>query len=289
MQEKVAIRGNEILILDEKLKHGANVRAKGSEIEIGALAMQKGCLLSPAAIGFLSGIGITEVSVYPMPTISIIITGKELQQPGEKLAFGQVYESNSYSLNAALKIAGIEDIRFFQADDDLEILKDILEKALKSSDVVLLTGGVSVGDYDFVIEASQLCNVVEIFHKVKQKPGKPLFFGKQNQKLVFGLPGNPSSVLNCFYNYVLPAISQLSNKKNPVVQIQAKLTAAYHKPIEITQFLKGFYNNGLATPLNAQDSYRLSSFAHANCLICLNEGQENFREGENVIVFLLPE
>ncbi|UKT62261.1 molybdopterin molybdotransferase MoeA [Pedobacter mucosus] len=289
MQEKIATVNDEVSVLDEKLKLGANVRAKGSEVKTNALAMQKGNLLTPAAIGFLAGIGITEVSVYPMPKVSIIVTGKELQQPGNKLNFGQVYESNSFSLKAALKIAGIENVHVFQADDELDILKNILDEAMQISDVVLLTGGVSVGDYDFVIEATHLCEVDEIFHKVKQKPGKPLYFGKKNQQLVFGLPGNPSSVLNCFYNYVLPAIYSLSNKVNAVKEIKAKLAAAYQKPAGLTQFLKGFYEDGFATPLNAQESYRLSSFAQANCLIVLTETQENFQEGEIVNVLLLPE
>ncbi len=288
MQEKINILNKNILVFDERLILGANVRAQGSEIKSGALAMKKGNLLTPAAIGFLAGIGITEVSVYPLPKVAIIVTGKELQQPGEKLNFGQVYESNSFSIKAALKIAGIENVSIFQADDELEILKNILEKALKVSDIVLLTGGVSVGDYDFVIEAAKLCDVVEIFHKVKQKPGKPLYFGKKNKKLVFGLPGNPSSVLNCFYNYVLPAVFLLSKKENAVKEIEAKLAYSYQKPSGLTHFLKGFYKDGFATPLNAQESYRLSSFAQANCLICLPEEQENFEKNEVIKVLLLP-
>ncbi|MFC3559212.1 molybdopterin molybdotransferase MoeA [Pedobacter jamesrossensis] len=288
MQEKIIQTDNKITIRDEKLSVGLNVREKGSEIKSGALAIEKDALLSPAAIGFLAGIGVTEVEVYPMPRVSIIITGNELQQPGLALNFGQVYESNSYSLSAALKKEGVYNIEILTAEDNLETLTKVIESALQNSDLVLLNGGVSVGDYDFVTKAANACGIEQIFHKVKQKPGKPLFFGKKNNQLVFGLPGNPSSVLSCYYNYVLPALKMLSNKENSVVEVNAELTHNYKKPTGLTHFLKGQFANGKATPLNAQESYRLSSFAQANCLICLNEEQEIFNAGGAVKVLLLP-
>ena len=288
MQEKIIRTGNNIKVQDERLSFGINVRAKGSEIKSGELAMNKGTLLSPAAIGFLAGIGITEVEVYPMPKISIILTGNELQKPGLPLNFGQVYESNSYSLSAALQKEGIVDIEILTAEDNLQTLTKVIESALKNSNVVLLNGGVSVGDYDFVIKAANACGIEQIFHKVKQKPGKPLFFGKKGNQLIFGLPGNPSSVLSCFYNYVLPAIKMLSKKEHNLIEINAELTHSYKKPAGLTHFLKGQYSNGKATPLNAQESYRLSSFAVANCLICLNQEQEDFEIGENVNILLIP-
>jgi len=289
MQEKISEIEGKILIQDEQLKLGSNVRDRGSEIKAGALAMQKGDLLSPAAVGFLAGIGVAEVTVFPMPKVAIIVTGKELHQPGTELQFGQVYESNSYSLSAALKSEGISEIQIFDADDDLEILSAVLERALINNDVILLNGGVSVGDYDFVIEASKRCGIKQVFHKVKQKPGKPLFFGTKDHRLIFGLPGNPSSVLSCYYNYVLPALKGLSHKETSVKEIKAELTHNYKKPAGLTHFLKGYYQNGKATPLNAQESFRLSSFAQANCLICLNEDQEQFAAGETINVILLPD
>ncbi|MCX2452274.1 molybdopterin molybdotransferase MoeA [Pedobacter sp. PLR] len=289
MQEKVSLKGGRIVLQDEKLQPGANVRDQGAEIKFGDLAMKKGTLLSPAAIGFLAGIGILNLEVFPLPKISIIVTGKELQQPGLELGFGQVYESNSYSLSAALKIEGLAELNIFQADDDLGQLTQILDEALTLSDVVLLTGGVSVGDYDFVLEASKNCSIEQIFHKVKQKPGKPLFFGKKGTKLIFGLPGNPSSVLSCYYNYVLPGIKQLSQQADSVRYIQAKLAKDYKKPTGLSHFLKGSYENGRVSPLNAQESFRLSSFALANCLICLEEEKEDFLTGETVTIMMLPQ
>ncbi|RZJ16845.1 MAG: molybdopterin molybdenumtransferase MoeA, partial [Acinetobacter sp.] len=159
MQEKVTVKNGKILLQDPNLKKGLNAREKGSEIAAGDLAMSKGNLLTPAAIGFLAGIGVTKLAVFPMPKVAIIVTGKELQKPGQPLNFGQVYESNSYSLTAALRNEGITAIAVFEADDELDILTNILNEALATADVVLLTGGVSVGDYDFVVEASQQCGI----------------------------------------------------------------------------------------------------------------------------------
>ncbi len=228
MQEKASVLNNTITIQDDSLRQGSNVRNKGAEVKAGHLSMQGGTYLSPAAIGFLAGIGMTKVAVYPLPSVTIIVTGKELQTPGNALTYGQVYESNSYSLRAALQLAGIKKIEVVQADDDITVLKNILADALMNSDVVLLTGGVSVGDYDFVIEATKLCGIQQHFHKVKQRPGKPLYFGTKGMKPVFGLPGNPSSVLSCFYNYVLPALEGLSNKNSSIQIVSASLNKAYH-------------------------------------------------------------
>ena len=287
MQEKTSKNQGAISIEDGNLVAGANVREIGSEIRAGDLAMQEGSLLTPAALAFLAGIGIHDVEVYPMTRIAVILTGNELQQPGSPLNFGQVYESNSYSLSAALELECIRDIEILTAADTLEALTEVLKSALAQNDVVLLTGGVSVGDYDFVLQASANCGVEKIFHKVKQKPGKPLFFGMKEDKVIFGLPGNPSSVLNCYYNYVLPAVKQLSNKESSIKEVPAELMFDYRKPKGLTHFLKGNYSQGKAVPLGAQESYRLSSFAQANCLIHLKEDQEDFTAGEIVNVILI--
>ncbi|MBC7888688.1 MAG: molybdopterin molybdotransferase MoeA [Ferruginibacter sp.] len=290
MQEKVTTENGKLIIQDERLSPGGNVRLQGSEIKSGALALAAGTFLSPAAIGFLAGIGITTVEVYRKPIVSIIVTGKELQQPGNPLQYGQVYESNSVTLTAALRQINIRDVKVSLADDDLVILKTILELVMKESDVVLLTGGISVGDYDFVLEAVSQCGVKKIFHRVKQRPGKPLYFGKKNHQLVFGLPGNPSSVLTCFYEYVLPALQKLSNHTNNGLKIlQAPLAKSFQKPEGLTHFLKGFYDGEKVRALDAQESYRLSSFARANCLIKIDEDTTHCDEQENVEIHLLPE
>jgi molybdopterin molybdotransferase len=287
MQEKVSVQDKQLFIQDDQLLKGLNVRAIGSEIALGELALEKETMLSPAAIGFLAGIGVTAVKVYPTPAITIIVTGNELQEPGNALKAGQVYESNSLMLTAILQQLHINTITVVKAADDLTTLQNVLQAALQNSDVVLLTGGVSVGDYDFVVEAATRAGITQLFHKIKQKPGKPLFFGTKEAKLVFGLPGNPSSVLTCFYEYVIPALEQISKQKSSSKTIYLPLAKDYFKKGVFTNFLKGIYTDAAVLPLDAQDSFRLSSFAKANCLICLDEEEKQYKAGEIVAVHLI--
>jgi len=281
MQEKTSVTGNELFINEEDLQKGNSVRAKGSAIRAGELALEKDSILSPAAIGFLAGMGITRVNVFSRPSVSIIVTGNELQQPGLPLAYGEVYESNSFALNAVLKQLQVFDVTVYTAADEPEIVKQVLRKALSKTDLVLLTGGVSVGDYDFVVQAAEACGVTQLFHKIKQRPGKPLYFGKTENTLVFGLPGNPSSVLTCFYEYVLPAL------RADLVSLYVPWAKDFQKPAGLTHFLKGWYDGRTATPLDAQESYRMSSFATANCLIKVPEETTLCREGELAEIHLL--
>ncbi|HEY1201842.1 MAG TPA: gephyrin-like molybdotransferase Glp [Niastella sp.] len=287
MQEKVEVKNGQLHIADDQLKPGLNVRLIGSEIKAGELMLAKGDKLTPAAVGFLATTGVSEVLVYPTPVMSIIVTVNELQQPGKALLHGQVYECNSFQLRAALKLLQIEEVPVFEAKDDLQVVKDTLKYALDNSDVVLLTGGVSVGNYDFVPEAAAACGVVTLFHKLKQRPGKPLFVGTKGKKWVFGLPGNPSSVLTCFYEYVIPALEQLMQLKPVVPSIKVPLSKAYSKTAALTFFLKGYYDGQTVAPLDSQESYRLRSFAMANCLVVLPEEKMEYAVGEEVEVHLI--
>lgn len=287
MQEKVQLIDGKLVIEDDHLKQGSNLRAKGSEIQKGELALAAGAVLTPAAIGFLAGMGITSVTVFPPPRVTILITGNELQSPGNALAYGQVYDSNSFALTAVLKQYGIQQVKLMQAPDDLNILTQQLSHALDSGDIVLLTGGVSVGDYDFVVEAAKRCNVQTHFHKLKQRPGKPLFFGKKEQKLVFGLPGNPSSVLTCFYMYVLPAIMKISGKSSTLSIKQVPIKEDYYKQPGLTHFLKGYYDGEGVKALGAQESYRMRSFAEANCLIEIDEQVASCEAGTIVNIHMI--
>lgn len=288
MQEKVRINNGILEILDDQLIAGANVRKTGAEIKAGEMALSAGAMLTPAAIGFLAGLGITTVSVVPLPKVTVIITGNELQQPGESLVYGKVYDANSYSLSAALQASGIKEIQIRRAPDKLELLTEQLALALAESDIVLLTGGVSVGDYDFVIEATQRCGVTTRFHKLKQKPGKPLFFGTKDRQLIFGLPGNPSSVLTCFYMYVVPVIAKWVSGKQGLSEQKAALAGTYQKSAGLTHFLKGFFDGGKVSISGAQESFRMRSFATANCLVEIGEDVTVVEEGTIVPIHLLP-
>lgn len=288
MQEKVRTENGVLIIEDDKLQRNSNVRPIGSEIKAGELALPKGSLLTAAAIGFLAGIGVTAVSVIPDPVISMILTGNELQEPGKPLLYGQVYESNSFGLTAALESLHLSVHRIYKAEDDPEILTAILQQALNESDLVLLTGGVSVGDYDFVLQAANKCGVVQQFHKIKQRPGKPLFFGSKGDKLVFGLPGNPSSVLTCFYEYVTEALSLQTKRPLQLKTVQTVLAKDCIKPPGLTHFQKAYFDGQTVLPLTAQESYKLNSFATANCLLVLDGENDEYKTNDPITIHLLP-
>ncbi len=288
MQEKVTVEQECITIHDLNLKKGANVRLQGAEIKKGAIALHSGTYLSAGAIGFIAGLGINHFNVIPKPAVSILVTGKELQKPGNPLGHGQVYESNSYAVTAALAQQQIVNVTAQIVDDDMELLTRIIESELLKSDMVLLTGGVSVGDYDFVTKALRNAGVNTIFHKVKQKPGKPLLFGKKGNKVIFGLPGNPSSVLTCFYEYVMLAIQHLMGLPSPLVKTgYLPLLSDYNKNAGLTHFLKARVTANGVKPLDAQESFKMSSFARADCLIILDEENTVYQKGDLVAVHFI--
>lgn len=280
MQEKVKVVDGMLSIEDDALIKGSNVRIRGSEIKNGDLALSEGTYLSSAALGFLAGIGITHLIAHPKPRITIIVTGNELKTIGEPLKYGEVYESNSFALTAALKQFHLSPFKILRVEDDPVVLKNIMQEALNESDLLLLTGGVSVGEYDFVTGVATDCGIETLFHKIKQRPGKPLFFGMKNEKVVFGLPGNPSSVLTCFYEYVVNAIRKMTNGIQQVRIEKAPLAAPFRKNISFTQFLKGYYDGSSVTPLPAQESYKMNSYAKSNCLIVLEEKDEECQVGD---------
>jgi molybdopterin molybdotransferase len=287
IQEKSKVVDGFLHIEDDKLKRGDNVRLPGTEIAKDALALSSGTKLTPPAIGFLAGMGIAEVEVIPNPKVSIIVTGNELQDPGTVPEFGKVYESNSFALLAALKQLHIADVAVYKSADDINTLTEKLNEALVKSDIVLMTGGVSVGDYDFTVKVSENCRVKKVFHKIKQKPGKPIFFGKKENILFFGLPGNPASVLTCFYEYVIPAIEKMTAQNLSLEIRQVPLSTAYKKPAGITHFLKGIFDGKQVHLPEGQESYKLNSFARANCLVMIPETVTEVAAGEKVEVHLL--
>lgn len=288
MQEKTELANGQLIIKDDKLVKGQHVRPKGAETKKGETAMAAGTFLSPAALGFLAGIGFAEIPVYTPPSVTLILTGDELQSPGKPLAFGQVYDANSFQLTAALQKSGIHSIKIKYAKDTPENVHTAISEALQESDLILITGGVSVGDYDLVVPAAEECGVQTKFHKIKQKPGKPLFFGTKQNKIVFGLPGNPSSALTCFYEYVLPLIETWLHTPASVKSMMATVEHAYRKPAGLTHFVKAFYEDGKVCVLHAQESFRLHSFAQSNCFIVLPEESQGCEAGDIVEVHLLP-
>lgn len=289
MQEKVSEENGYLIINDPFLKKGANIRKTGSQIKKGAIALQKKTVITPGGIGYLAAMGITKVNIIHKPIITVIVTGSELKKPGDKLTNGQIYESNSFAIEAVLKSIGLKAKNVISIEDNEKVVFRTIKKAIAESDMVLITGGISVGDYDFTGKSLHNLGVENIFYKIKQKPGKPLFFGKSENTLIFGLPGNPAAVLSCFYEYVYPALKLIQGFKNtflPIVQLP--IANNYAKKKGLSFFLKGKTSNNFVIPLEGQESFILSSFALADCLIYLPEESENIKKGELVEVHKLP-
>lgn len=286
IQEKTTIKEKELEVHDEVTVQ-SNIRPKGEQIQKGEMALGKGTVLTPAAIGFLTTLGITEVSVYTKPSIGIIATGNELAEAGIELKHGQIYESNSLMLRTALVSSGYTDNEIFKVPDDFNSTRNLLEEVLKSKDVVLITGGISVGDYDFVGKALQELKVSQLFYKVKQKPGKPLFFGKKNDTYVFALPGNPAAALSCFYIYVQRCLRRIEGCLNfEPFTVDAISLSEYSSKGDRAQFLKADYQNGKVKILEGQSSSMLHSFAVSNALVYLSADKDKVEMGDIIQLIL---
>nr|WP_315154508.1 molybdopterin molybdotransferase MoeA [uncultured Flavobacterium sp.] len=285
--EKVVITQS-VLILQSVPKLEDNIRPIGEQIKKGELALEKGTQLDAAAIGFLAALGITIVPVFKKPSVGIVVTGNELLAPGTPLTFGKVYESNGVMLEAALLDSLAQEVTRYTVKDDFESTKNILQTAIEMHDVILVSGGISVGDYDFVAQALQELEVKTLFHKVNQKPGKPLYLGGKNNKLIFALPGNPAACLTCFYVYVLPTLKKISGQITQYKAINS-LPLDHHLSVNNSrsQFLKAKITNGKVTILSHQASSMLNTFSTANALVYVVDGNYELKENELVTVYWL--
>lgn len=282
MQEKTERSENLLSITDPKIQANLNIRPQGSQTKKGELALPQGQLITPATISYLAGMGLEKIKVYKKPTVGIILTGKELVKPGQPLGKGQIYESNGIGLQAALRNLHMETASIMTVDDKEEELVNAIKKMLQY-DILILTGGVSVGDYDLVPASLEQCGVKKVFHKIKQKPGKPILFGIHSKGVVFGLPGNPAAVMSCFYNYIQLTIG-LFMKRDLIKKVQLPLEKEYFKKPGLTYFLNGKTSQEGVEVLSSQLSYMLSSFAVADCLVELEENKEFFEKGTLVDV-----
>lgn len=281
-QENISI--NEMNCLEferQKVKKQDNIRAKGSQFKKSQVIAKKGTLINSARIALAASAGYSKINIYTVPKVSIIVSGNELIAPGSPLKGDMIYESNSLMLAAVLKEHQIPVEGIYFVKDKLAQIKSTIQKAFKKSDILLVSGGISVGKYDFVKTALEELKTKTIFHKVKQKPGKPLYFGKNKTKFVFGLPGNPAASLTCFYEYVLPFIKAISGNDNSFHEVK-KATAVneYTKKAGLTYFLKGAITEQGITILQDQESYKLTSFAEANCLVVIPEYITEVNKGD---------
>src|SRR6266542_2159154 len=210
--------------IDNRTEAGAHVRPRGGDLGAGDVVVPAGTLLRPAEIGALAAAGLGEVECAVRPRAAVVTTGTELRRPGEPLEPGQIYEANGVMLAAALASAGAAVVPPASAADDEPAHRAALERGLEA-DVLVTSGGVSVGPHDLVRKIEAELGVTEVFWKVAMKPGKPLSFGVRGKTLVFGLPGNPVSALVCFELFVRPAVRALRGEAEPSPRLlRAELT-----------------------------------------------------------------
>lgn len=288
MQERVTTNNNKITI-EGIVNVNDNIRPLGEQVKQGNIALKKGTKLTPAAIGFLTSLGITEADVYKKPTIAIVVTGNELIEAGQPLTHGKIYESNATMLLTALNSIGYNDASIFKIEDNYQSTFALLKGIISKHDMVLVSGGISVGDYDFVGKALNELQVEQLFYKVKQKPGKPLFFGKKDETSIFALPGNPAAALSCFYVYVHLALQTLSGSLDATFKtVKLKSASNYIKKGDRAQFLKAIIKNNEVTILEGQSSAMLQTFALANALVYVSEEIESIAIGDIIEVIQIP-
>ncbi|WHM38302.1 gephyrin-like molybdotransferase Glp [Streptomyces sp. BPTC-684] len=278
----------------------AHVRARGSDVRAGDLALAAGTVLGPPQIGLLAAIGRGTVKVRPRPRVVVLSTGSELVQPGEKLGEGQIYDSNSFALAAAARDAGAIAYRVGAVTDDAETLRATVEDQLIRADLLVTTGGVSVGAYDVVKEAlSSVGDEDEPgsgidFRKLAMQPGKPQGFGSigPDHTPLLALPGNPVSSYVSFELFVRPAIRTLMGLPDvhrPRARAALRADKALTSPAARRQFLRGTYDasESAVTPVGGSGSHLIAALAQADCLIVIPEDVTSVEPGSEVEVVLL--
>ena len=287
MQEVVTREGDHIRFDKNHLKKGQNIRLEGEQTKTGDLVLHEHTYLNAATIGFLSSMGIDRVKIFAKPTIGLLYTGDELVEIGEPLSEGKIYNSNTYFLQAALAEIGLQFQFIKHIPDNQSDTQKAIAEALEQVDILLLTGGISVGDYDFVLSSLQNIGVDELFYKVQQKPGKPLYFGKYGTKSVFALPGNPASVFTCYHLYVKPFLLGCYGRNNFRKEMDyATITHDYPRAkAELTQYLKAYVDKAKVMVLHSQESHKLDTLPLTNCIIEFPAGKALFTQDEKVKIW----
>ncbi|MGW1725042.1 molybdotransferase-like divisome protein Glp [Streptomyces sp. NPDC002306] len=276
----------------------AHVRAKGSDVRAGDRALDAGTVLGPPQIALLAAIGRGTVRVRPRPRVVVMSTGSELVQPGEELGHGQIHDSNSFALTAAARDAGAIAYRVGAVADDAETLRSTIEDQLVRADLVVTTGGVSVGAYDVVKEAlSHVGDEDEEgggieFRTLAMQPGKPQGFGSigPDHTPLLALPGNPVSSYVSFELFVRPAIRALMGLEDvhrPTTRATLTADKALTSPRGRRQFLRGSYADGAVQPVGGAGSHLVAALAHADALIVVPEDVTSVEPGTEVEVVLL--
>lgn len=287
------------VLVETSVAPGENVRRRGGEFLRGAEVLPAGRLLSPPVVALIANLGYASFDVFRKPKAAVVTTGNELTKPGRELMPGKIYDSNSYAMESALRGDGVEDILRLHAAEDLKRTKEAFLRALQFADVVISTGGVSVGEYDYVKAALEEIGVQTQLWRIAIKPGKPVYFGvyrdkqRKRKKYVFGLPGNPVSALVTYHQFVKPALKKLRGFHDYADELWlgARLVKPLHKRPGRLEFVRGIIkeHNGetVVEPTTGQDSHMLGGVAGANALIYFPADAASIEAGQPVKVTLL--
>jgi len=290
-KEVVSLEGNRILI-DHEIKKGRHVRRQGEEARRGDVIIRQGATVDAGVTACIASLGCARVRVYRKPTVAVIATGDETIAPGRRLRPGQIYDSNSYMLTAALRQMGMAPVRVRHIGDRPSALQSATAAALRAADVLVVTGGISVGDRDYLREVLGRQRVKEVFWRVKQKPGKPLYFGARGRRVVFGLPGNPAAVFTCFYAYVYPALRRMAGHGDTRLPVWRLPLAASVKQDPVRwRILKAKTITGdrpAVRPLSRQASHMISALVETDRLIVIPPGDGRIDAGTVVTTWSLP-
>ncbi|EPW6807813.1 bifunctional molybdopterin-guanine dinucleotide biosynthesis adaptor protein MobB/molybdopterin molybdotransferase MoeA [Vibrio parahaemolyticus] len=292
MREQASQEGDKVTFNGSNIKAGQNVRQAGEDLAIGSDVFTAGTRLASPEMGMIASLGFGEANVFRKLKVAVFSTGDEVQAPGTEQKANSIYDSNRFTIMGMLEKLGCEILDFGILEDNEQLMIEALENASAQADVVMTSGGVSVGDADYIKLALDKLGQID-FWRINMRPGRPLAFGQINNKPFFGLPGNPVAVMVSFINFVEPALRKMQGEQGwKPLKVNAIATENLRSRQGRTEFSRGIYeldNTGRLTvrTTGKQGSGILRSMSEANCLIEISPAIDTVKAGESVTIIPL--